>query len=406
MAHSNSSAFPAGTLVWVEASKVDLSQEEVGIVVSPSLLDYEDPETGETNRDGLLVKLKISNTRGVFPTRRLRRFETEKDTGLVDAIDVDRVSASTTSTPPKSVVSRRSQRRSTRTVYRGVVTPSPVPCEEVTSTKGIPKGPASPPPSKSPSTHSIGTQISKEFEGIFYSGKVTAYNAKSKYFKVKYEDGDEEEMLESDIKRYAVASESDKKKKTTRGSTKDSRKRKPAASKDTKLKKVPAASAASVKTKPTPKSATASKKAKRTASSSVPNTTTGAVVNGKKDVEEKAVESNDGSPLINLKKSSAKKAKSVKKSSKKTKTNAKAAEELLILASLSDSDDEKDRPFRVEYASTGRATCKGCDEKIAKNSLRIASRPLFRGKPGFVVYRHLKCQTLPEEIEQISDVGG
>ncbi|KAL3906514.1 MAG: hypothetical protein SGARI_003973, partial [Bacillariaceae sp.] len=78
----------------------------------------------------------------------------------------------------------------------------------------------------------------------------------------------------------------------------------------------------------------------------------------------------------------------------------------LIMASDTDSDDEKDRPFRVEYSKTGRSTCRGCDERIEKGVPRICSRPLFRGKPGFVVYRHLRCQILPEEIETVSDVGG
>jgi hypothetical protein len=78
----------------------------------------------------------------------------------------------------------------------------------------------------------------------------------------------------------------------------------------------------------------------------------------------------------------------------------------LIMASDTDSDDEKDRPFRVEYSKTGRSTCRGCDERIEKGMPRVCSRPLFRGKPGFVVYRHLQCQIFPEEIEKIQHVGG
>jgi hypothetical protein len=78
----------------------------------------------------------------------------------------------------------------------------------------------------------------------------------------------------------------------------------------------------------------------------------------------------------------------------------------MIMASGSDSDDLKDMPFRVEYSSTGRATCKGCDARIQKQDLRIAERPLFRGKPGFVVYRHLKCTIFMEVIQRIQDVGG
>jgi hypothetical protein len=77
----------------------------------------------------------------------------------------------------------------------------------------------------------------------------------------------------------------------------------------------------------------------------------------------------------------------------------------LILAEI-DSDDEKDRPFRVEYAVSSRATCRSCDERIQKGDIRVCSCPLFRGKPGFVVYRHLQCQLLPEEIQSVEDVGG
>jgi len=102
-----------------------------------------------------------------------------------------------------------------------------------------------------------------------------------------------------------------------------------------------------------------------------------------------------------------------KPSNKESKKNGKALKEdeivdssFLIAPSESDSDDEKDRPFRAEYASTCRAACRSCDEKIGKNILRIATRPLFRGKPGFVGYRHLKCQIFPNEITKIEQVGG
>ena len=79
---------------------------------------------------------------------------------------------------------------------------------------------------------------------------------------------------------------------------------------------------------------------------------------------------------------------------------------MIIVASDTDSDDLKDMPYRIEYATTGRATCKGCDERIQKSDLRIAERPLFRGKPGFVVYRHLNCAIFSENINRIQDVGG
>jgi len=97
---------------------------------------------------------------------------------------------------------------------------------------------------------------------------------------------------------------------------------------------------------------------------------------------------------------------------RKTTTKAKSGKNSntdngnMIHASDTDSDDVKDMPFRVEYATTGRATCKGCDERIQKGVIRVAQRPLFRGKPGFVVYRHLNCTVFEEEILVIQDVGG
>jgi hypothetical protein len=38
--------------------------------------------------------------------------------------------------------------------------------------------------------------------------------------------------------------------------------------------------------------------------------------------------------------------------------------------------------------------------------LRVGHRPLFRGKPGFVVYRHLSCALFSESIAQMDQVGG
>lgn len=69
-------------------------------------------------------------------------------------------------------------------------------------------------------------------------------------------------------------------------------------------------------------------------------------------------------------------------------------------------DDDDDKPFAVDYAPTGRATCRRCDESITKGSVRVSHVPLFRGKPGFRVYRHLHCALFSEEIETGKDVGG
>jgi hypothetical protein len=46
----------------------------------------------------------------------------------------------------------------------------------------------------------------------------------------------------------------------------------------------------------------------------------------------------------------------------------------------SGKETDDDRPFQVEYATSGRATCKRCDELVAKGTLRVSHVPLFRGK--------------------------
>lgn len=43
-------------------------------------------------------------------------------------------------------------------------------------------------------------------------------------------------------------------------------------------------------------------------------------------------------------------------------------------------------PFNVEYAKTGRSTCRTCDEKILKGEIRVGHTPLFRGKVSLTCY--------------------
>lgn len=62
--------------------------------------------------------------------------------------------------------------------------------------------------------------------------------------------------------------------------------------------------------------------------------------------------------------------------------------------------------FVIEYAKTGRSTCKRCDVRIQKNEIRVGHRPLFRGKPGYQIYKHLKCIVFSEEIQCAEDVAG
>lgn len=78
----------------------------------------------------------------------------------------------------------------------------------------------------------------------------------------------------------------------------------------------------------------------------------------------------------------------------------------LLLADDTDSDDAREFAYRVEYATTGRAACRGCDDRITKGEVRIAEKPMFRGKPGYIVYRHLGCTIFTEQVKGREDVGG
>jgi len=127
-------------------------------------------------------------------------------------------------------------------------------------------------------------------------------------------------------------------------------------------------------------------------------------------------ESAEDMPLASLKRPASSKASSTAKKTQKTKQGAAQpkkdshndanSDDDMLRASGTDSDDLKDMPYRVEYSATGRAACRGCDGRIANGILRVAERPLFRGKAGFTVYRHLECTIFPDEIERLQDMGG
>ena len=80
----------------------------------------------------------------------------------------------------------------------------------------------------------------------------------------------------------------------------------------------------------------------------------------------------------------------LKKPAGKSKTNAatkskSAAKQKPVVeakppAADDESDSDTDRPYKVEYSPSGRATCRRCDETIPKGAVRISHIPLFRGK--------------------------
>jgi Poly(ADP-ribose) polymerase and DNA-Ligase Zn-finger region len=72
-----------------------------------------------------------------------------------------------------------------------------------------------------------------------------------------------------------------------------------------------------------------------------------------------------------------------------------------------EEEEEEDLPYIVEYSPTGRATCRRCDQGIGKGEVRISHQPVFRGKPGFRVYRHLQCALFDDtNVQTAIDVGG
>lgn len=64
------------------------------------------------------------------------------------------------------------------------------------------------------------------------------------------------------------------------------------------------------------------------------------------------------------------------------------------------------KPYRIEKAVSGRARCKRCDATIPKDTLRIGMRPLFRGKPGFLIWYHLRCTVFDcSEVKSGEDIS-
>lgn len=115
---------------------------------------------------------------------------------------------------------------------------------------------------------------------------------------------------------------------------------------------------------------------------------------------------------VEMKASSTKKPAAAKKSAgaaKKRKATSNAAEsanrsQQCVIIPDGNGGLNQPAPFIVEYSKTGRATCRTCDERIAKGELRVGHTPLFRGKPGYMVFRHLKCTVFSEEIICAEDV--
>ncbi|XP_051908045.1 poly [ADP-ribose] polymerase 1 isoform X1 [Hippocampus zosterae] len=71
------------------------------------------------------------------------------------------------------------------------------------------------------------------------------------------------------------------------------------------------------------------------------------------------------------------------------------------------ADSQEDKLYKAEYAKSGRASCKGCKENIAKDSLRMAimvQSPMFDGKVPH--WHHFSCFWQRAAVQSPSDIDG
>uniref|UniRef100_A0A669CMS2 Poly [ADP-ribose] polymerase n=1 Tax=Oreochromis niloticus TaxID=8128 RepID=A0A669CMS2_ORENI len=71
------------------------------------------------------------------------------------------------------------------------------------------------------------------------------------------------------------------------------------------------------------------------------------------------------------------------------------------------ADSQEDKLYRVEYAKSGRASCKKCKENIAKDSLRMAimvQSPMFDGKVPH--WHHFSCFWQRASAQSTADIAG
>jgi hypothetical protein len=371
--------FKTGDLVWLEKRNYHLADQETGVVLETHC-EYTDSD-GQQNNDGILVKLQISNRRETFPPSCVKRF--------------------VISSPTPS-----SSRNKRRTLRRARVTPSPVimalphpNAAEKSSFDGKvqkkKRGRES--DSEESDTAATGASSQKKLvsgkrirEPDLQKKKARLSPKKSKYFAASsLTTGDEDSLSSSpdflDFRAQRAPSSASKCKECKKSIRKHSIRLQPTSVKrgwyHAKCLKI---SFGASKIQPVEQMkgfgelSTKEQEALRK----------GLASTGIFDDDD---DDDDDPPLASL---------------RRKPSAAIVPARPMIVASDTDSDDDKDMPYRVEYAATGRATCKGCDERIQKNVLRIANRPLFRGKPGFTVYRHLHCTVFEEEIVKIQDVGG
>jgi hypothetical protein len=397
-------------LVWVQGgSATGQPMRDSGVILRLDC-SYEDHETGALCSNGIMVKLQISNTRGIFAPEQVSLMETSLTTA----------SSSATSSSPAT------RRRPSRKL-RSQVTPSPDPLMVAASYDKAMDTKVDPSLAKTPQEDDgddgtgagtgTGTGTGTNTRTVQKATKPRPQRtSKRPAIVTAKEEEEEEEKKKQDEQESPTKSKffADKKK-----APRQAAKKKPSKIKMEVEENISISANASVASN----------------TDELGRKRGGEIANPPKDGERNILsDSSDDDevkekekPLVPLKKkkkppptattstSKQSKAKTTKKkavpdTTKSTTDNQKkdqgVVRQKLLLAQESDSDDEKDRPFRIEYSVTGRATCKTCDERIPQGQLRVGHRPLFRGKPGYVVYRHLQCALFSEPISQMAHVGG
>ena len=62
----------------------------------------------------------------------------------------------------------------------------------------------------------IGECIRKKFYGMTYDGEIVSINLDTKFYPIRYTDGDEEDMNVLDVQRFWITKEVDKKKRDSK----------------------------------------------------------------------------------------------------------------------------------------------------------------------------------------------
>ena len=58
--------------------------------------------------------------------------------------------------------------------------------------------------------------IRKKLDGMAYDGEIVSINLDTKFYHIRYSDGDEEDMTVSDIQKFSIAKEVDEKRRASK----------------------------------------------------------------------------------------------------------------------------------------------------------------------------------------------